>query len=120
MVTGGEGMTIPPLANYTPSAQYTPTLAELFDGREDWWQWYAIDADGRGNFYEKEPFIDGVRWGWDGGSVFGWKHDITDVDWQTCIFCRPIEPTENDIKAFAMVKRMAQEIGGILYVRGRL
>jgi len=114
-------MTIPVFVRvYQSRPQVVPTLAELFAGREDWWQWYAIDADGRGHFFEKEPSVEGASWGWDGGSVFGYKHDMTGVDWQTCIYCRPIEPTENDKKAFAMLERMVQEVGGILYVKGKL
>jgi hypothetical protein len=102
---------IPALANYIPAAQFVLALADMFAGRDAWWQWYAIDADGRGHFFEKEPSVEGERWGWDGGSMFGWKHDMIGTDWQTCIYCRPIEPTECDKEAFAGGERIAQAIG---------
>lgn len=111
-------MTIPALANYTPQAQVTVTLAELFAGREEWWLWYAIDADGRGHYFEKAPSVEGASWGWDGGSVFGYKHDMTGANWKACIYCRPIEPTENDKEMFATLEMIAQEIGAIHTTRG--
>lgn len=109
---------IPALANYAPQAQITVTLKELFAGREDWWQWYAIDSGGRGHYYEKEPTPEGYAWNWDGGSIFGYKHDMTGVDWQKCIYCRPMEPTEDDEQMFATIEAIAQEIGAIHSTRG--
>lgn len=110
-------MTIPIFEKvYASQAQIVPTLAELFAEREEWWQWYAIDADGRGHYYEKEPFVDDVFWGWDGGSMFGYKHDMAGANWQACIYCRPIEPTENDKQLFATVESLRQAIGQATYV----
>lgn len=87
--------------------QIVPTLAELFADREEWWQWYAIDSDGRGYYYEKEPFVEGTNWKWAGGSIPGYRHDMTGADWQACIYCRPIEPTEDDKQMFPIVETIA-------------
>lgn len=84
-------------AIYQRQTAVVPTVDELFEGQDAWWQWYAIDSDGRGSYYESKPFL--VRgftyWGYDGGAKLGYPHIMDKVDWQACIYERPDQDTSD-------------------------
>jgi len=107
---------VPPVLYIYPYQRQQIEPADLWQGVDDWWQWYAINSDGEGAYYDHEPFIEGNRWGWDGGASSGFKHDMTGVNWQMCAYCRPIEPTEDDKQAFATLESLRQTIGQATYV----
>jgi len=83
--------TIPKTSKIYPHPQVTLTVEQLFSFVNlsiD--NWYAINADGSGHYFENKPFVEGEFWGWDGGSTtYGYLHDMTGVDWRECIYCRP-------------------------------